>query len=384
MRILRAKTKVRAVVVTLAAAFALTIGFAGGALSSESIHFEMPLGLPSGSWGFYVPRSNPLTAEKIELGRKLFFEKRLSSDGTISCADCHDPQKGFADGKARAVGVDGRTGTRNSPTVLNALFNPGQFWDGRADTLEDQASLPLINRLEMGNRSYDDVVARIKSMPDYDSDFRRAFGSAPSIENLRKAIACFERTLVAGDSSFDRFMAGDSSAMSDSARRGFALFRGRARCSRCHTFSDLTPFFTDFSFHNTGVAANHPAFDSLSKRAYAVAERDGAKEAIDKLARENGGDELGRLLVSYQVFDIGSFRTPSLRNVGLTAPYFHDGSAATLADVVRFYNEGGMANINREWELNTLSLNDEDQKDLVAFLQSLTGRLPLPQQTASK
>ncbi len=344
--------------------------------SNELLSFEVPLGLPSSLWRFYVPRKNPLTSEKIALGRELFFDKRLSGDGTISCADCHDPNKGFADGKVKAEGIGGKTGTRNSPTILNAVFNPGQFWDGRADTLEDQATLPLINPLEMGNRTYDEVIGRIRAIPEYRASFHRAFGKEPAIEDLAKAIACFERTLVAADSSFDRFVAGDSAAMSEQAKRGFALFRGRARCSRCHTFSDLNPFFTDFSFHNTGVAANHARFADISRRAYEVAEREGAKPAIDAIGREEGGDELGRMLYSYQVFDLGSFRTPSLRNVSLTAPYFHDGSAKTLNDVVRFYNDGGKPNINREWELHALNLSESDQKDLVAFLESLTGRIP--------
>src|SRR5262249_39726425 len=160
---------------------------------------------------------------------------------------------------------------------------------------------------------------------------------------------------------------------SNDAKRGFALFRGKARCSRCHTFSDALPFFTDFNYHNTGVAANHPNFGRLAREAFAVAETDRAKEVIDRLAQQNGGQELGRILISYQVFDIGSYRTPSLRNVALTAPYFHDGNARTLADVVRFYNQGGKANLNREWELNSLDLTEAEQRDLVAFLESLTG-----------
>ncbi len=371
-RRIRRRISVCSVVLVVVAVFVA----ADKAQSNELLRFEVPLGLPSGLWGFYVPRSNPLTPEKIALGRELFFDKRLSGDGTVSCADCHDPNKGFADGRVKAEGIGGKTGTRNSPTVLNAVFNPGQFWDGRAETLEEQAPLPLINPLEMGNRSYDEVIQRIRVIPEYRVAFRRAFGKEPAIDDLAKAIACFERTLVAADSPLDRFIAGEQSALSEQARRGFALFRGRARCSRCHTFNDLNPFFTDFSFHNTGVAANHSRFDDISRRAYAVAEREGAKAAIDTIGREEGGDELGRMLFSYQVFDLGSFRTPSLRNVSLTAPYFHDGSAKTLNDVVRFYNDGGKQNLNREWELNSLNLSESDQRDLVAFLESLTGRIP--------
>jgi cytochrome c peroxidase len=330
--------------------------------------------LPADTWDYYVPRNNQLTPAKIELGRKLFFDARLSADGRVSCSSCHDPKLAFTDGKAVAEGIFGRRGSRNSPTILNATFNTGQFWDGRADTLEDQAIQPLINQLEMGNQSYDEVVKRLRAIPEYVAEFKAVFSGEVKIEMVGKAIAAYERTLVSGDSPFDRFMAGDQDAISEAAKRGFALFRGKARCSRCHTFSDALPLFSDFNYHNTGVAANHPNFDRLSRRAYEVVETDRAKEIIDKLAAEDGGQELGRVLVSYQVFDIGSYRTPSLRNIALTAPYFHDGSAKTLADVVRFYNEGGRQNINREWDLNALALTDEEQRDLVAFLESLTGK----------
>jgi cytochrome c peroxidase len=335
---------------------------------------SIPLGLPADTWDYYVPRNNQLTPAKIELGRKLFFDARLSADGRVSCSSCHDPKLAFTDGKAVAEGIFGRRGSRNSPTILNATFNTGQFWDGRADTLEDQAIQPLINQLEMGNQSYDEVVKRLRAIPEYAAEFQSVFGAEVKIELVGKAIAAYERTLVSGDSPFDRFIAGDQGAISEAAKRGFALFRGKARCSRCHTFSDALPLFSDFNYHNTGVAANHPNFDRLSRRAYEVVETDRAKEIIDKLAAEDGGQELGRVLISYQVFDIGSYRKPSLRNIALTAPYFHDGSAKTLADVVRFYNEGGRQNINREWDLNALALTDEEQRDLVAFLESLTGK----------
>jgi cytochrome c peroxidase len=207
-------------------------------------------------------------------------------------------------------------------------------------------------------------------------EFQSVFGGEATIAHVGHALAAYERTLVAGDSPFDRFIAGNQNAIGNEAKRGFALFRGKARCSRCHTFSDAMPFFTDFSYHNTGVAANHQNFDKLAREAFAVAGTDRAKTVIDRLAQQNGGQELGRILISYQVFDIGAYRTQSLRNIALTSPYFHNGSARTLADVVRFYNEGGKANLNREWELATLSLTADEQSDLVAFLESLTGKLP--------
>jgi cytochrome c peroxidase len=341
-----------------------------------AIQLSIPLGLPADTWDYYVPKRNPLTPAKIELGRMLFFDARLSADGRISCASCHDPKQAFADGKALAEGIGSRRGTRNSPTILNVIFNAGQFWDGRADTLEDQAALPLINPLEMGEQTHEEVVARLDRLPEYRARFQEVFGTPVTLKGLAQAIAAYERTLVSGDSPFDRFLAGESNAISAAARRGFALFRGAARCSRCHTFNEQLPLFTDFAYHNTGVAANHPAFNQLARRAFELVQRPRPEAAIDALGRQEGGDELGRVLVTYQQFDIGSFKTPSLRNVALTAPYFHDGSAQTLADVVRFYNGGGKSNINREWDLGALGLSPNEQRDLVEFLESLTGKVP--------
>lgn len=346
------------------------------AAEERLLKLAIPLGLPADTWSFYVPRNNPMSAAKIELGRKLFFDARLSADGRVSCATCHDPKLAFGDGKPVAEGIGGQLGSRNSPSLFNAMFYPNQFWDGRAEGLEDQAIQPLTNPIEMGNRSYDDVVTRLKGVAEYYSAFQSVFGGEATIARVGQALAAYERTLVSGDSAFDRFNAGDPSAMSDAAKRGLAVFRGRARCSRCHTFSEAMPFFTDFQYHNTGVAMNNPRFDKLSRIAFDAVDTPQSKEVIDRLARQSGGEELGRVRFSYVVFDIGAFRTPTLRNIALTAPYFHDGSARTLADVVRFYNDGGKANVAREWELAPLALTEEEQRDLVAFLESLTGKLP--------
>ncbi|MCI0661894.1 MAG: cytochrome-c peroxidase [Acidobacteria bacterium] len=351
-----------------------TIGFVPG-FDAQQLAFTnaIPLGLPEDTWDYYVPKKNPLSAVKIELGRRLFFDPRLSSDGKISCSSCHKPELAFTDGKPLAEGIEGRVGTRNSPTLFNVTFNAAQFWDGRVNTLEEQAVEPLVNPLEMGNRSYNEVVERLRAIDEYRRDFRSVFSKDLSIEAVGQAIAAYERTLISGDSDFDRYVAGDRSAITDDAKRGLATFRGKGRCSRCHTVSEHRPFFTDFAFHNTGVAANHPEFDWLSRQAAAAAETDQAKAIIDKLSRENGGQELGRILVTYQIFDIGSYRTPSLRNIALTAPYFHDGSAKTLEDVVAFYNRGGKDNFNREWDLGELHLTGLEQRELIAFLKSLTG-----------
>ncbi len=338
---------------------------------------SIPLGLPADTWSYYVPRDNPMVPARIELGRKLFFDERLSADGRIACATCHKPDMAFTDGKVVAEGIGGKRGTRNSPTLLNAMFTPNQFWDGRAGTLEEQAIQPLTNPLEMGNHNFDEVVARLRQVPEYRNEFRAVFGSEITIDLVGKALSAFERTLLTGDSPLDRFIAGDPKAISDAAKRGFTLFRGKARCSRCHSFSEALPFFSDFNYHNTGVAMNHPNFERLAREAFAVAGSDRAKETIDRLAQQDGGQELGRILVSYHELDLGAFRTPTLRNIAMTAPYFHDGSAKTLLEVVRFYNEGGKQNINREWDLNALALTEDEMRDLVSFLETLTGKTPM-------
>jgi cytochrome c peroxidase len=349
----------------------------------------IPLGLPADTWQFYVPKDNPPTASKIELGRGLFFDARLSANGKISCSSCHDPNLAFADGRPVAEGIAGRLGTRNTPTLLNAMFNPAQFWDGRTDTLEQQAVEPLVNPLEMGNGSHGEVIDRLRAIAGYRAAFQSVFGGDITIERVSQAIAAYERTLLSGDSSFDRFVAGDLDAISEAAKRGFALFYSKARCSRCHTFPGAPPpvdaaytgsvivsqpaLFTDFAYHNTGVAALHPKFDRLARQAAAASGTDQAKSVIDRLAKEEGGQELGRILISYQLFDVGAFRTPGLRNVAVTAPYFHNGSVKTLVDVVKFYNAGGRHNLNSDGELRALGLIDNEQRDLVVFLETLTG-----------
>jgi cytochrome c peroxidase len=369
------RTRQKRLRISLVLVLAAFVSIAPNFSAQQRALFDViPLGLPSDTWRFYVPKSNPLTAAKIELGRQLFFDARLSADGKVSCSTCHDPKLAFTDGKTIAEGIAGRRGTRNAPTLLNAVFNPAQFWDGRTDTLEQQAAEPLTNPLEMGNESHDQVIDRLRSISEYRREFQSVFGGEITIERYSQAVAAFERSLLSGDSPLDRFLAGDEDALSQSAKRGFAIFRGRGRCARCHSFTDQRPFFTDFAYHNTGVAAIHPEFDRLARQAAAAAENERAKAVIDKLGREQGGQELGRILISYQLFDIGAYRTPTLRNVGVTAPYFHNGSAKTLADVVKFYNGGGRHNLNIDEELHSLGLTEDEQRELVIFLECLTGR----------
>jgi cytochrome c peroxidase len=333
---------------------------------------KLPLGVPADVWQYFVPKDNPMTAAKVELGRQLFFDKRLSLDGTIACATCHDPQLAFTDGKPLAEGVSGRRGTRNSPTVLNAMFNSSQFWDGRVESLEAQAKLPLTSPDEMGNESHEQVVARLQAVPEYVKQFREVFGGPVTIDGLAKAIAAFERTLVSANSPLDRFSSGDAKALSPAAQRGSALYRGKARCNVCHNINVTFPFLTDGQYRNTGVAMNNPGFESLSQRAAQASKNGPSASELEALGRLEGAGSLGRFLTTGNVLDIGAFRTPSLRDIELTAPYFHDGSAKTLADVVRYYVKGGNHNRYRDWQLEPVDLTDSEQSDLIEFLKSLT------------
>ena len=357
-------------------ALAVIIAAVSLARASNEAEFNPPSGIPADVWQYFVPRDNPVTSAKVELGRQLFFDKRLSIDSSVSCATCHDPKLAFTDGRPVAQGVGARLGKRNSPTLLNSMFNAGQFWDGRAESLEAQAIQPLINVDEMGNASHEQVVSRLRSLPQYVARFNDVFGSEITIDSLARALASFERTLISSDSPFDRFIAGDLDAMSDEARRGFAIFRGKARCTVCHSISQFSlqsfPFFTDQMFHNTGVAVNDHAFEPLAKQLSAAGKGTVDSSELLSIARREGSSSLGRFMTTGDSLDMGAFRTPSLRDVELTAPYFHDGSAKTLLDVVKFYTKAGNNNLNRDWELQSLSLTDTEQQELVEFLKSLT------------
>jgi cytochrome c peroxidase len=331
----------------------------------------LPKGIPVDLWELLIPPDNPMTAAKVELGRRLYFDARLSKDGSVSCATCHDPAKGFADGRAVAEGIGGRKGARNSPTVLNAVFNELQFWDGRAATLEEQAKGPLVNPVEMGFANHDEVVAVVRGVPEYARAFGEVFGGPPDIDRIAAAIAAFERTVVSGDAPFDRFIAGETEAMSEAARRGWALFNGKARCNSCHGFNDSSPNFTDNKFHNIGVAAKARDFSALAREAAAH----GTDEAaVAEMAHRPGASELGRFLVTRQPKDLGAFKTPGLRDIALTAPYMHDGSEATLAAVIDFYDRGGEPNPYLDGGIVPLKLTHEEKAELTAFLESLTGQ----------
>jgi cytochrome c peroxidase len=333
------------------------------------------VGVPAALTRAAMPADNPQTPEKIALGEKLFFDGRLSANGTVACATCHDPARAFTDGRALSVGIGSRMGQRNSPTVLNALYNKTQFWDGRSATLEQQAALPIINPVEMGLATLDSAVAHIAAVPEYRATFLRVFGRAPNGTDLLRAIASYERSQISFDSPFDRFIAGDSSAIDESARRGWLIFRTRGRCNKCHAFTDTTfvpSTFTDDDFHNIGVGILRHRVVELAREAQRLV-RAGDTVAIDRAAIQTPMSALGRYLITRKEADIASFKSPDLRNVMVTGPYFHDGSAATLWDVMDHYNKGGGAqNPYLDADMQPLGLFEEEIDNLVALMASLT------------
>jgi cytochrome c peroxidase len=333
------------------------------------------VGLPEELTRAAIPADNPLTPARIELGRKLFFDGRLSADGTVACATCHDPARAFTDGRAVSIGIHGRAGQRNAPTILNALYNKAQFWDGRASTLEDQAAMPIINPVEMGQPSSEAAVKAIADIEEYRRAFLSEFGRPVNGTNLVRALAAYERTLVSFDSPFDHFIAGDRTAIDDSAKRGWALFNTRARCNKCHALTDTkrdVTNFTDFDYHNIGIGIIRHNVVALARQA----ERDiasGNLGAVDRAAIGSDLSVLGRFLLTKKEADTAAFKTPNLRNVLVTGPYFHDGSQETLWDVIDHYNKGaGLKNPWLDEDIQPLALTEPEIDDLVAFLASLT------------
>lgn len=332
--------------------------------SSESSR-ALPLGLESAE--YLVPENNPMTPAKIELGRLLFFDKRLSADDSVACATCHSPIKGFSDNLRVSSGIQGRQGDRNAPTIINRFSKSQQFWDGRAASLEEQAKGPLINPLEMGMPDLAAVSEKVASIEGYRELFQDVFGREVNMDDIAKAIASFERTIVSGNSRWDRFNAGDVAALTVAERRGVVVFNGKGRCHQCHSGWNLT----DENFHNIGVG-----WDT---------------DPVDK----------GRFVVTGKKPHTGAFKTPTLREIARTAPYMHDGSFNTLEEVVDYYSDGVISNPFLDVEMvrpalslqETLDLYDESSRfgkqvplpvkmlnltkpekaDLVAFMQSLNG-----------
>ena len=333
------------------------------------------VGAPVAMTRAVIPADNPQTPEKISLGQKLFFDRRLSVNGTVSCSTCHDPALAFTDRKPTSVGVEGRVGQRNAPTVLNALYNKTQFWDGRVNTLEEQAALPIVNSVEMGHPNLDAAVAQIAAVEEYQQAFRVVFGRPPNGADLVRAIASYERTQLSFDSPFDHFIAGDKNAIDDSAKRGWELFNNQARCNKCHALTDTTRDVTnliDNDFHNIGVLIVQHKVVPLARQAEELI-KTGDTPAIDQAAIQTDMSALGRFLVTKKEPDIASFKTPNIRNVLVTGPYFHDGSQETLWDVMDHYNKGaGLQDPYLDQDIQPLALTESDIDDLVAFMASLT------------
>jgi cytochrome c peroxidase len=319
----------------------------------------------------YTPPDNPLSDARAKLGDMIFDEKRVSSDNSVACNTCHSPRNGFTTHTATSRGVGDQIGKRNAPSILNAMFYKSMFWDGRAATLEEQATLPVLNPIEMGQKNPKDVVAKLAAIPEFVDAFQKVFGRPPNWEDMGKALAAFERTRLSTEAPFDRFLRGDEKALNASQRRGWALFTGKARCGSCHTYDPALPLFGDNRFHNTGVAAGKQDLNQLAKRAAESAEA-ANKAEIDKLALETDYSDLGRFLVTQKREDIGDFRTPFLRDVLLTGPYMHDGSLETLWDVIEFFNKGGEQNPFLDAEMKPLGLTESEVDDLVNFLGALT------------
>ncbi len=286
-----------------------------------------------------VPSTNLNYAAKIELGKQLYFDGRLSKNNAISCAFCHNPGTGFADSRQTSIGVGGGIGGRQSPTVYNSAFNHVQFWDGRARSLEEQAIGPIHNPVEMAE-THEHVVAKLGKVKGYQQQFRAVFGTGINLQSIAEAIAAYERTVLSTNSAFDKYMMGDQKAMDEAAARGLALFKGKARCILCHNGPNLT----DNQFHNLGVPQVGPM-----------------------------KEDLGRYNVTRAEKDKGAFKTPTLRSITETSPYMHDGAFKSLEEVVEFMNEGGGRNPNMSPLMKPLGLTPEEKADLLAFLRALTG-----------
>ncbi len=294
------------------------------------------------------PIDNRTTVEKVELGRLLYFDKRLSKDGTISCASCHHPKLGFSNGQRFAAGIGGQLGKRNSPTVYNTAYNNEQFWDGRAKSLEEQALGPITNPIEMGN-TVPELLQVLNQIPEYVEAFQKVFDQPEITEvEVQRAIAAFERTVLTGDSPYDRHKAGVRDALSPAALRGLAVFEGKGGCVVCH----LGPNLSDNQFHNLGVGTE-------------------AEEP-----------DVGRMELTKRPEDWAKFKTPTLRNLAVTGPYMHDGSFNTLEEVVAIYEKGGIANKNLDPLIRPIALTAEEKADLVTFLkEGLTRELEVPEPT---
>ncbi len=334
-----------------------------------------PLGLPP----VPIPADNPATLAKIALGRKLFFDRRLSANNTMSCAICHIPEQGFTNNElATAVGVEGRSVRRNSPTSYNVAYARTMFHDARDVSLETQIFGPLLAHREMANPSMGLLIAKISKLDNYSALFNRAFAAPPNVLNLGQALASYQRTLVSANSPFDRWkFGGDKQAMSAQAIAGYQLFIGKARCGGCHLIGERSALFTDHGLHNTGIGSARDLNDAQDGPPIDVEIAPGVTVKLARDVIRSVGDrpqkDFGRLEVTDNPDDLYRYKTPMLRNVELSAPYMHDGSLPTLKDVVQFYDRGGAPNPGLDPALEPLGLSPSEQESLVNFLRSLTG-----------
>ena len=334
---------------------------------------QPPLGLPT----VPIPSDNPITAEKIALGRKLFYDRRLSLNNTFSCAMCHIPEQGFSSYEmATAVGIEGRSVRRNSPTIYNVAYAALLFHDGRENTLEQQVWGPLLAHNEMGNPSIGYVIDKINALDDYQSLFTQSFSKGPNMLTIGQAIASYQRSLNSANSPFDRWFFGkQTNTVSTSVKRGLDLFIGKAGCSGCHTVDKTFALFTDNQLHNTGIGFRESMQKTPDKRKIQVAPGIFIEVDQQQLAAisETKASDIGRYEITQNPQDRWKYKTPSLRNIALTAPYMHNGSLSTLTEVIEFYKQGGVPNENLDTLIKPLALNATEKSDLVEFLKSLTG-----------
>ena len=334
-----------------------------------------PLGLPP----IVQPADNLLTNEKINLGRRLFFDRRLSLNDTFSCAICHIPEQGFTNNElAIAVGLEGRSGRRNSPTIYNVAYYTRLFHDGRENTLEQQVWAPFLDRNEMANPSVGYVINKIKGIKDYDGLFEAAFdGKGPTMETVGMALASYQRTLNSANSRFDRWYYGkEEDSLTYDEKEGFALFMGKAKCSSCHLVNQEYALFTDNRMHNTGHGyavsmGVEPPTTRVQLAPGVFVDMDA--EVIESVRQRPKPNDVGLYEVTQNPYDRWKYRTPSLRNIALTGPFMHDGAFTTLRKVVEFYNQGGVPNELLSPLIFPLNLTDQEMDQIVAFMQSLTG-----------
>ena len=337
------------------------------AIHDEPYEIVVPAGLPPVA--SVIPAYNPMTKGKVELGKQLYFDQRVSKDSTVSCASCHDPAKGWTDNSKTSTGIKGQVGGRNAPTVLNTVYGRTMFWDGRAPSLEGQAQGPIQNKIEMGDQSYKEIIERLRGISGYREQFLKVFGTDVTLDGMAKAIAAFERTALSGNSAYDKYNTGDPEkpetfkALTEGQKRGMVLFGLRlndedpfkvdaallkkANCTACHAGSN----FTDEQFHNLGVG-----FDEKTGLA------DLGRWEISPIGAKSKAEK-------------GAFKTPTIRDITRTGPYMHDGSEKTLAEIVEFYNKGGNKNPNLDADMKPLNLTDSEKADLVEFMKALTGEV---------